>query len=213
MAIQGIIFDLDGVIVFTDRLHFRSWQKLAKRLGIPFRKKDNDRLRGVSRLASLDILLQGYRGSPFSQQQKEGLAEEKNSYYLSLLAKLTPADVDPKTRNTLAELRKRGYRLALGSSSKNARFILSQVGLAAAFDAIVDGNDIAKAKPDPEVFLKAAAALGLAPGQCAVIEDAAAGLEAAKAGGMLALGIGPAADCPQADARINELSDLLGFPF
>lgn len=209
MDIKGLIFDLDGVIVFTDHYHYLGWKKVADELGIYFDEKINNRLRGVSRMDSLEIILERYEGKPLTQEEKEAIAARKNEYYRSLLDTMTPEDVDPDTRSTLAELRKRGYKLSLGSSSKNAKFILSKVNLLDAFDAISDGTNITKSKPDPEVFLKGAEFLGLKAEECAVVEDAYAGIDAAKAGHMLGVAIGEATSYDKADVRLTCFKDLL----
>lgn len=206
---KAFIFDLDGVIVFTDRFHYLAWKRIADQLGIYFDEEINNRLRGVSRMDSLEIILERFEGEALSQERKEQLAEEKNEIYRSLLEKMTPADVEQEVRDTLSELRRRGYKLALGSSSKNAKFILEKVGMSDAFDAISDGTNITKSKPDPEVFLKGAAFLGVEPADCVVVEDALAGIDAAKAGDMMAAGIGDARDYDKTDYRLNTLSDLL----
>lgn len=206
---RALIFDLDGVIVHTDKYHYQAWKQMADKRSIYFDQEINNRLRGVSRLESLEIILERYEGEPLSQQQKEAMAEEKNEIYRDLLKTMTPDEVDPSVRETLAELRRRGCRLALGSSSKNARFILAQTGLTDAFDAISDGTNIMNSKPDPEVFLKAAQFLGVAPGECAVVEDACAGIKAAKAGGMLAIAIGDAVCDERADYRLESFEQLL----
>lgn len=206
---KGIIFDLDGVIVFTDRFHYQAWKAIADEQGIYFDEEINNRLRGVGRMESLDIILENHKGEPLRQEQKERLAEKKNDIYRELLKQMTPADVPEEVRNTLAELRERGYLLALGSSSKNAGTILQQVELVEVFDAISDGTNITKSKPDPEVFLKAAEFLHLQPRECAVVEDAFAGIDAAKAGNMTAIAIGDAVHAPNADERLDTFSDLL----
>lgn len=206
--IRGILFDLDGVLVFTDRYHYEAWKQIADELGVPFDERVNDRLRGVSRMDSLEIILEKYDGV-LTQHEKEQLAARKNDSYRALLAQMTPQDVSDEVRSTLAELRARGYRLAIGSSSKNARFILDQTALTGAFDVISDGTNITRSKPDPEVFVKAAAFLGLPPEACLVVEDADAGIEAAKAGGMYAAGIGGAAEHPAADVSLHTFSELL----
>ena len=208
--IKAIIFDLDGVLLSTDRFHFLAWKKLADRMGINFTEKDNERLRGVSRMESLEIVLSlSEKPLSLSEDEKVALATEKNDCYREYLKTLTPADVADEVRETLATLRKMGYPLAVGSSSKNTRFILSQTELTDAFDAIADGNDIKNSKPDPEVFLKAAALIGIAPENCAVIEDAEAGLEAANRGGMLSVAYASAIDCPLGKAKLYNFSDLL----
>lgn len=206
---KGIIFDLDGVIVFTDRFHYQAWKAIADEQGIYFDEDINNRLRGVGRMESLDIILERYEGIPLSRAQKEALAAKKNDIYRELLKQMTPEDVSAEVRDTLIKLRERGYRLALGSSSRNAKFILQQVNLSDAFDAISDGTNITKSKPDPEVFLKAAEFLGLKPKECAVVEDAYAGIDAAKAGDMTAVAIGDAVHAPNADYTLGTFLDLL----
>lgn len=208
-TIKGIIFDLDGVLVFTDQYHYQAWKRMADRLGVYFDKTINNRLRGVSRMDSLEIILERYDGPALTAEKKLALAEEKNGYYRELLQEMTPDSVTPQVRQTLAELRRRSYKLAIGSSSKNTRTILANTALSDAFDAVSDGTNIARSKPDPEVFLKAAAFLALAPEQCAVIEDAYAGIDAALAGGMLAVGIGDAAGYAKADHKIASFEELL----
>lgn len=208
---KAIIFDLDGVICFTDKFHYQAWKALADRLGIYFDERINDRLRGVSRMASLDIILERAT-EEYTQQQKETFTEEKNNTYRDLLKKMSPADLSDEVRNTLNELRRRGYKLSIGSSSKNTKFILGQIGLGDFFDAIADGTDIIRSKPDPEVFLKSASKLGIDPADCAVVEDARAGIEAAKAGGMTALALfGDAKDCGLEDYDLRSFSDLLNI--
>ena len=208
---KAVIFDLDGVICFTDKYHYLAWKALADRLGIYFDEKINNRLRGVSRMASLEIILERAE-EEYTQEQKEAFAEEKNDTYRELLKKMSPADLTDEVKNTLVELRSRGYRLAIGSSSKNTKFILSRIGLSDFFDAIADGTDITHSKPDPEVFLIAAQKLGVDPADCAVIEDAKAGIEAAKAGGMTALALfGDARGCGLEDYDLASFSDLLNI--
>ncbi|MDD6155627.1 MAG: beta-phosphoglucomutase [Lachnospiraceae bacterium] len=206
---KALIFDLDGVIVFTDKFHYQAWKQMADEMGIYFDEQINNRLRGVSRMDSLEIILERYEGAPLSQQQKENLAEKKNEIYRNLLQTMTPSDVSDEVRETMKELRMRGYKLALGSSSKNAKFILEKVALSDAFDAISDGTNITKSKPDPEVFLKAAEYLNLPAGECLVVEDAYAGIDAAKAGMMLAAGIGEAENYDKTDYPIHSFGDLL----
>lgn len=210
-TIKGFIFDLDGVIVFTDKLHYQAWKRMADRLGISFDETVNDRLRGVSREESLDIILENYHGPALGAEEKRRLAEEKNSYYRELLEELTPDAVEEKVKDTLVKLREQGFKLAIGSSSKNAGLILERTGIAGLFDAVSDGNNIQRSKPDPEVFLKAAAFLGLEPGDCAVIEDAEAGIRAAKAGGMFAVAVHSAVGCPLADESLKTFEELLNI--
>lgn len=209
--IKGIIFDLDGVIVHTDRYHFAAWKQLAHELGYTLEEDVNRRLRGVSRMDSLNIVLENYKGAVLPDREKEALADRKNEIYQNYLERMTPAEVSDNVRTTLAELRRRGYKIALGSSSKNAGIILKKTDLEKAFDAISDGNNIARSKPDPEVFLKAAEFLGLSPEECIVVEDAYAGIDAAKAGNMQAVGIGEAYCYERADYRIKEFTELLSI--
>lgn len=207
--VKGLIFDLDGVIVFTDQFHYQAWKKMADKMGIYFDEEINNRLRGVSRIESLSIILKKYDGEELSLEEK--LAEQKNTYYRNLLKTMTPEDVSDEVRETLEELRKRGYKIAIGSSSQNAKMILNQVGLTDAFDEISDGTNIVRSKPDPEVFLKAADFLGLEPEECAVVEDAYAGIDAAKAGKMTAIAIGDATNYNKSDIRLQKFAQLLDY--
>lgn len=209
--IKGIIFDLDGVLVHTDEYHYQAWKKLADRLHIPFDRQVNHRLRGVSREQSLGIILEQYHGKPLSNQEKMELAQEKNQDYRKLLEKMTPEQVDPGVRTTLNELRRRGYKLAVGSSSKNTPVILERTGLKDFFDGVADGNCITRSKPDPEVFLKAAQLLKLDAKACAVVEDAAAGIQAACAGEMMPVGIGEAAGDSRAVIALERIEQLLDY--
>ena len=207
--ISGLIFDLDGVLVFTDKYHYLAWKQIADEMGIPFDETINDKLRGVSRMQSLEIILENYSGEPLTDEQKRDIAERKNAIYRSYLQTMTPDDVSEEVRNTLEMLKKKGYKLAVGSSSKNAGFILEQVALRDAFDAVSDGNMITRSKPDPEVFIKAAHLIGCDPEQSAVVEDAEAGIDAAKDGGMMAVAIGNATAYDRSDIRLDTISDLL----
>ena len=207
--IKGIIFDLDGVLLSTDHFHYLAWKSLADELGIPFCEKDNEKLRGVSRMASFEIILSNKPELKLSDSEKEAYADRKNGRYREYLHQLTPDDVDASVRKTLAELRARGYKLAVGSSSKNAGFILERTELTSCFDAVADGNDIKNSKPDPEVFLTAAARIGLDGSACAVVEDAEAGLLAAQGGKMLPVAIGSAKGSSLAAFSLEQFSDLL----
>lgn len=208
MKFKGILFDLDGVLVHTDELHYRAWKKMADLHGIFFNKNINNQLRGVSRMESLDIILRNYHGPALSPEEKEALAEEKNHYYKEELMSMTPDDVTAEVCETLSALKAAGIRVAVASSSKNTKFILKQVGLDDVFDAVSDGTNIKKSKPDPEVFLKAAEYIALKPQDCLVVEDAVAGIEAAKRGGMKAAGIGDAAFYEKTDYSISTFADL-----
>ena len=208
MKYKGVIFDLDGVICSTDHYHYLAWKALADRLGIYFDETINNRLRGVSRMASLEIILERYDGT-LSEEEKLAAAEEKNNLYRELLKEMTPADLSPEVTNTLDALRAKGLLLGIGSSSKNTKFILSRIGLGDYFDKISDGTNITRSKPDPEVFLKAAEYLGLEPKDCLVVEDAKAGVEAALAAGMDAAAIGDAVSCGLATYNLTRFSDLI----
>lgn len=209
MKIKAIIFDLDGVIVSTDKFHYQAWKQIADSLGIPFDEKMNYRLRGVSRRESLERILEGYSGTPLTEREKEKLAEQKNDIYRKMLQQMTPEDVAPEMRETLRILRERGYRTALGSSSKNAKFILEKTELTNAFDAVSDGTNITKSKPDPEVFLKAAEFLKEQPEYCLVVEDAKAGIEAANAAGMKAVAVGAAVVSEMVPYKMESIAELL----
>ena len=205
--IRAIIFDLDGVICSTDRYHYLAWKALADQLGIPFDEQKNKLLRGVSRMESLEIIL-GDRSSHFSEQEKWELAEEKNRIYREYLQTMRPSDLSEDTRYALQTLRKRGYLLAIGSSSKNTRQILAQLGLEHFFDAVADGTQITRSKPDPEVFFLAASLLDISPEQAIVIEDAESGVQAAETGHFRVVGIRSRENDPNSDITIKKLSDL-----
>ena len=207
---QGIIFDLDGVLLSTDEMHFAAWKSIADELGIPFGRTENNLLRGVSRMASLEIIL-GLGHMTLSEEEKQTLAERKNGRYVAFLQSLTPDVVTQEVRDTLTELHARGRKIAVGSSSKNAKLILRLTDLLKYFDAVSDGTNITRSKPDPEVFVKGAAFLGLAPDACAVVEDAFAGIDAANAGGFMSIGIGDAASYEKADAKITHIEELLNL--
>ena len=210
--IQAVIFDLDGVIVSTDECHYQAWKELADELGLPFDRAANEALRGVSRMASLDLVL-GQRSRDFSESDKAKLAEGKNVRYRALLEGLGPADILPGVLPLIDELRSHRIKMAIGSSSKNAPVILERIGLAGTFDAVVDGNRITHSKPDPEVFLTAAVDLALDPAQCVVVEDAIAGVDAATAAGMPVLAVSGAADHPRATWRAPNLAGVRAADF
>ena len=205
---QGVIFDLDGVICTTDEFHYLAWKALADKEGIPFDRETNNLLRGVSRMASLEIILRKASRS-YRDEEKAELAAYKNDLYRDYLKQITPSDLDPDVLRTLQALKDGGVRIAIGSSSKNTKTILKNLGIMDQFDAIADGNDIQRSKPDPEVFLVAANKLGLEPASCVVVEDAFAGIEAAKRGGFAAAAIGDAVKDPEADYVLSVLSDIL----
>ena len=205
---DAVIFDLDGVICFTDEYHYQAWKAMADSIGVPFDREINNRLRGVSRMASLEIVLEKAHAK-FSAAEKEALAEQKNELYKKLLARMSPADLRGEVKDALAQPRRRGYLLAIGSSSKNAPFILRQIGLGEYFDAVSDGNNINRSKPDPEVFEKAAQMLCIEPEHCLVVEDAVSGAEAAHRGGMKAACVGDASRVGAGEYNMKAVKDLL----
>lgn len=197
MNIKGVIFDLDGVVVSTDNCHYKAWKQMADEEGIYFDREINERLRGVSRMESLEIVLEK-ASKQYSQAEKAALAEKKNNLYKMLIHELTPGDILPGVMKYLESLKQRNIKIGIGSSSKNSGAILENIGLKNYFDATADGNDIRRSKPDPEVFLLAAQRLGLSPEDCLVVEDADAGVDAARAAGMKVLGVGSACQNPLA---------------
>ena len=205
--IQACIFDLDGVIVDTAVYHYQAWKRLANELGFDFTEEDNEKLKGVSRMASLDLILQ-WGGLEKTQAEKEELAARKNDWYVDMITKMTPAEVLPGAREFVDSCKASGIKTALGSASKNSETILAKVGISHLFDVVIDGNKVSKPKPDPEVFLKGAEELHIAPRNCVVFEDAIAGVEAAKNGGMLAVGIGSAKTLVEADLVIGGLDQM-----
>jgi len=205
--IRAVLFDLDGVIVSTDEFHYQGWQRLADEEGIYFDRQINERLRGVSRMESLEILLERAT-RPYSDVEKEALAARKNGYYAQLIKTLTPADLLPGAQVTVDALKARGVKVAIASSSKNACPILESIGMGATFDAITTGHDIERTKPHPEIFLLAAQRCGVPPEECLVVEDAAAGVEGAIRANMRVLAVGSAAQDPRATARNIDLATL-----
>lgn len=199
---QAFLFDLDGVLVDTAKFHYQAWRRLAADLGFDLTEADNERLKGVSRLASLDIVL-SIGGIQASAADKAGWAEAKNQWYVELLANLSPQDILPNAAAFVRESRRSGLRTAVASASKNAVRILEALGLADQFDEVVDGTRALAAKPDPEVFLKAAAHLGVSPDRSVVFEDSSAGVEAAHRAGMPCVGIGRPARLSAADIVVT----------
>ena len=208
MKYAGIIFDLDGVICSTDHYHYLAWKALADRLGIEFNETINNRLRGVSRMESLEIILEKST-KVYTDEEKVAFATEKNDIYRELLKQMSTADLSSEVKETLDALRAAGHKLAIGSSSKNTPFILGQLGLGDYFDAISDGNNITRSKPDPQVFTMAAEFLSLAPEQCLVVEDAVAGAEAGHAGGFAVACVGDAAQEKAGDYNMDSIRQLL----
>ena len=205
MSIKAVIFDLDGVIVSTDDYHYRAWKTMSDAEGIYFDREINERLRGVSRMESLEIILEK-ADKAYTNEEKNEMAEKKNSLYRELLEELSPMDILPGVRRVLETLKVNNINIAIGSSSKNTPMILKKIGLNDYFDAVADGNEIKNSKPDPEVFLLAAQKLGINPEECLVVEDADAGVEAATAGNMKVLAVGYASSNNRADYKFKDLS-------
>jgi beta-phosphoglucomutase len=195
---QAGLLDLDGVIVDTAKYHYLAWRNLAHQLGFEFTEKDNQRLKGVSRIRSLEILLE-VGGLTLDAERKIELAKQKNEEYVAYIKQLDRSELLPGAEACLQQLREMGIKTALGSASKNAPLILKNLEIAHLFDAIIDGNKVSKVKPDPEVFLLGAQAIGVPAAACVVFEDAEAGLQAARTAGMYAVGIGRAEELPSAD--------------
>jgi beta-phosphoglucomutase len=210
-TIRGFIFDLDGVLTDTAEFHYRAWQRLADEEGLPFNRLANEKLRGVSRRESL-MLIVGERAYP--EDHIEAMMERKNSYYLQAIETITPNDLLPGARDLLQEIRAAGLKSAIGSASKNAAQVIDRLGLRPLLDTVSDGYSVERPKPAPDLFLHAAVQLGLSPSECVVVEDAAAGIEAARAGGFHSVGLGPPERVGQAEAVFPSLegvhlSDLL----
>jgi len=189
MRTGACIFDLDGVLVDTAKYHFKAWKRLTDMLGIDFTENDNERLKGVSRMASLEIILE-IGNMQLDESKKLEYATLKNNWYIEYISKMTPSEILPGCIRFITELKKEKILIAIGSASKNTPMILERVGIQGMFDAVADGNNITKAKPDPEVFLKAAEMIGIRPEECVVFEDAVAGVQAALNAGMMCIGIG-----------------------
>jgi beta-phosphoglucomutase len=204
----GAIFDLDGVIVDTAKYHYLAWKRLAQELGFEFKELDNERLKGVSRMKSLEILLE-LGGLSFSNDEKLLLADKKNNWYVEYISAIDESEILKGAKEYLLKLKNSGIKIALGSASKNAPAILNRLKITNLFDSIVDGNKVSKAKPDPEVFLIAAKELGLEPYECVVFEDAEAGITAAKAAGMRTVGIGNRELLMEADIVVKGLYEII----
>lgn len=200
--IQAFLFDLDGVLTDTSEFHYRGWQRLANELGVPFNRQDNEALRGVSRRESLLIML---KGKPASEAQMAEWMERKNGYYQELIQQMTPADLLPGALEILQEIRSAGLKSAIASSSKNAPLVLERLHIAGWVDAVVDGNQVTRSKPEPDLFLEAARQLNLPPAVCVVVEDAEAGVVAGLAAGMRVIGLGPVERVGQASLVIPSL--------
>jgi beta-phosphoglucomutase len=207
---SAVIFDLDGVIVSTDELHYKAWKQMADKEGIPFNETINHRLRGVSRRESLEIILERSSRS-YTEDEKVALMTFKNDLYKASLSSLDNESILPNVMTVLDELQRRHIPIAIGSSSRNAVPILTNLGLLERFDAVADGTDIKQSKPDPEVFLVAAKKLNIAPSECIVVEDAISGIEAAKRANMIAVAVGDATASELADYRLNDILELLSI--
>jgi len=209
--IRAFIFDLDGVITDTAEYHFRGWKRLADEEGLSFTREDNEHLRGIPRRESLMLIL---RDHVYPEEKIQEMMERKNSYYLELIKEISPRDLLPGARELLEEIRAAGLKNALGSASKNAGEVIERLGIHSLFDAISDGHSVERQKPAPDLFLHAAQQLGLSPDECIVVEDAAAGIEAARAGHFRSVGLGPDERVGKADVIFPSLagvhlSDLL----
>jgi beta-phosphoglucomutase len=201
MTYKACLFDLDGVLVDTAIYHFQAWKNLGTKFGYTLSEEQNEQLKGVSRVESLNRILDWANYSA-TEAQKTAWLIEKNDNYLELISNMNPSEILPGVLDFLSQIKQAGYKIALGSASKNAEIILTKTGLLEWFDLIIDGNKVSKSKPDPEVFLKGASGLGFLPTECIVFEDAQAGVEAAKAGNMKAIGIGDQEMLGQADKVI-----------
>jgi beta-phosphoglucomutase len=209
-SMRAAIFDLDGVIVDTAKYHYLAWKRLARELGFDFSEADNERLKGVSRVRSLEILLE-IGGLDVCEDDREAMASRKNAWYVDYISDMTPDELLPGAVEYIEFLRSRGIKIALASASKNASLILDRLQIRAAFDVIVDGTKVSKAKPDPEVFTRAAADLGVACVDCVVFEDAEAGVEAALRAGMSCVGVGKPGNLRDAQIVITGFEPLLAL--
>jgi beta-phosphoglucomutase len=207
MQTCACIFDLDGVIVDTAKYHYLAWKRLADKLGIHFTKKDNERLKGVSRMDSLEIILE-IGNMKLDKSKKLEYATLKNNWYIDYISRMTPDDILPGSLEFINELKNADIRVAIGSASKNTQMILSRVGITGLFDAVADGNIISKAKPDPEVFTKAANMVGIKAGNCIVFEDAFAGVQAALNAGMICIGVGSSKVLTNAHFVVSGLNEM-----
>jgi beta-phosphoglucomutase len=214
MPIRGFIFDLDGVLTDTAEYHYRAWKRLADEQGIHFTREDNEQLRGIPRRESLMLIL---KGRTYPEEKIQEMMERKNNYYLEFIREISPADLLPGARELLEEIRQAGLKSALGSASKNAPDVVRRLGIAGLLDVVSHGGSVTKQKPTPDLFLYAARQLDLQPDECVVVEDAAAGIEAGRAGGFHTLGLGPRERVGEAEivmdslqnVRLNEILALL----
>ncbi len=204
-AVRGFIFDLDGVLTDTAEFHYRAWQRLADEAGLPFSRAANEHLRGVSRRESLQLIVQD---RVYSEDQLQAMMARKNQYYLDAIQAIVPADLLPGARPLLEEIKAAGLKTALGSASKNAAEVVDRLGLRPLLDVIADGHSVAQPKPAPDLFVFAAEQLGLPPAVCVVVEDAAAGVTAALAGGFRTVGLGPPERVGAAEVVFPSLAGL-----
>ncbi len=207
-SVRAVLFDLDGVLVDTAIYHFQAWRRLAAELGYSFSVVDNEQLKGVSRVESLELIL-NWAGLEKSETEKADLLTKKNQWYLELIEQLNPEHLLAGSLDLLKKLQEKGIKIALGSASKNALGILEKTGIIAYFDALIDGNVVQLSKPNPEVFLKGAEVLGIEPSCCLVLEDAQAGIDAARAAGMQVIGVGQAEHLNGADLVVADLGTLV----
>ena len=206
-SVKACIFDLDGVIVDTAVYHYKAWKRLANQMGFDFTEEQNEKLKGVSRTRSLELILQ-WGSVTKTDAEKEELATQKNTWYVDMISHMKPDEILPGAKEFVQTCRDAGIKTALGSASKNSMMILEKIGMVNLFDAIIDGNKVSKAKPDPEVFLKGAEEVGIAPANCVVFEDAIAGIEAAIAGGMKSVGIGSPEVLGEANLVVSGLNEM-----
>lgn len=205
MALKAVIFDMDGVLTATVEYHYRSWKKVSKEFGLPFTRKDNEKLRGLTRRESLEVLL---AGKSISEEQKDKMLKMKNAYFLESLNKFGSDDILSGVSELLEELRAAGMRIGVASSSRNVRPVLSHLGIAGLTDAIADGASVRKPKPEPDIFLYTASSLRVKPRQCLVVEDSEAGVKAGLAAGMCVVGVGAPARLHGAHALFPDLSNV-----
>ncbi len=205
--VKGCIFDLDGVICDTAKYHYLAWKNLAEKLGISFTEQDNERLKGVSRMESLEILL-SLGSHLYTDEEKQFFAKQKNEQYIEYINQITRNKLLPGVENLLTNLRENGIKIALGSVSKNAATIIDRLKIRQLFHAIIDGNNVTHAKPDPEVFLLGAEALGVSPTNCVVFEDAVSGVQAAHRASMKCIGIGNRDILSEADYVVPNLLNM-----
>jgi beta-phosphoglucomutase len=205
MTIRGFIFDLDGVLTDTAEYHYRGWKRLADEEGIPFTREDNEHLRGIPRRESLMLIL---KSRTYPEEKIQEMMERKNNYYLEFIREVSLKDLLPGARELLEEIHHAGFKSAVGSASKNARDVIQRLGIVYLLDAISDGNSVERQKPAPDLFLHAASQLNLKPDECVVLEDAAAGIEAARAGGFRTLGLGPRTRVGDANVILDSLEGV-----